>query len=277
MSYKRWIIAFLIVSLTGCFSSGKKVYETERQRSLMLCEVGKNRITMMRRFSFDIPIIFQQAPCGVVSSGFTYDKLADAVYIGSAGGYSYGGVSVDAAQYSMSFRSFNGRAVELFMPMEDFSEYMLAKEKFSPVSGYPDKVSSVRFGANECKRYYYLRNQSHISMWNEEIHYWCWEKQSGLSIPFHISAFQRQRQGAPGVDMEKEFIKPFFDSLAINHLASAEIELIQRSRLEACENQKKRFDENKIYGSDYPDRRFFKTRLHYCGYDIPLPNLETGL
>lgn len=276
MNCKKWFTAFLIAALAGCFSSGKMVYETERQRSLMLCEVGKNRVTMMRRFSFDIPALFQQAPCGVVSSGFTYDKLGDAVYIGAAGSYSYGNVFVDAAQYTMSVRGFSGRATELFIPKEMFSSYELARERFSPVSGYPDKVDSIRIEGYQCNRFYYLRNQSHVGMWNEEINYWCWEGQSGLTIPFHVRAFQRQKQGSLGIDMEKEFIKPFFDSLVINHMSNSELELFKKNRREACEDQKKRFDENKMSGTDYPDRRFFRTRLHYCGYDISLPDLETG-
>jgi len=114
-------------------------------------------------------------------------------------------------------------------------------------------------------------------MWNEEIHYWCWERQSGLKIPFHVSAFQRQKQGSSGVDMEKELIQPFFDSLVINHMSNSEIELVQRNRREVCEDQKKRLDENRMAGSDYPDRRFLKMRLHYCGYDIPLPDLHADL
>lgn len=274
MSYRLGVLVLLAIVLTGCLSSGEMVFETEKLRTLMLCEVGKNRITMMRRFSFDIPQTFKQAPCGVTSSGFSYNKESDSVNIGAAGVFYNGNVASHTARYAMSFEGFSGRRLETLVGRERFSEYIVARGTLSPILGRPDRVERVQVGNNDCDRHIYLPNKSNVGGWVEQIHYWCWEKQSGLSIPFHVEAAQRQELGATGIDMEKEFIQPFFDSLVINHMSSSEIELVQKNRREACEDQKKRLDENRMAGSDYPDRRFLKTRLHYCGYDIPLPDLD---
>jgi len=277
MKYLLWVFFFLeSVVLAGCSSPGRLVYETERDRSLMLCEVGKNRVAMMQRFSFDIPKIFQNSPCGVTSSGFTYDKKADAVYIGTAGVFQNGSFESHAARYAMSIVS-NARRLDTLVGRETFSEYIVARGKNSPALGRPDKVEKVQMGNNDCDRHTYLPHKSNVGGWVEKIEYWCWEKQSGLPVPFHIEASQRQEQGSDGIDMEKEFIQPFFDSLVINRMSSVEVESVQRGRREICEDEKKRFDEDKISGTDYPDRRFFRTRLHYCGYDFPLPNLGVNL
>jgi len=277
MKFILWMLFLLeSVLLAGCSSPGRLVYETETDRSLMLCEVGKSRVTMMQRFSFDIPQIFQRAPCGVTSSGFNYDKEADAVYIGTAGVFQNGNFESHTARYSMSFVS-NARRLDTLVGRGTFSRYILARGVNSPALGRPDKIEKVLVGDNDCDRYSYLPHKSNVGGWVEKIEYWCWEKQSGLSIPFHVEVSQRQEQGSDGIDMEKEFIQPFFDSLVVNHMSSVEIELVQRNRQKICEDQKKRFDENRMSGTDYPDRRFFRTRLHYCGYDFPLPDLGGNL
>lgn len=278
MRFSLWILFFFGgVVLVGCSRPGRLVYETEEgDRSLMLCEVAKSRVTMMRRFSFDIPEIFQRTPCGVTSSGFLYDKEADAVYIGTAGVFQNGNLESHTARYSFSFVS-NARSFDTLVGRETFSKYIVARGINSPALGRPDKVDKVQVGNNDCDRYSYLPHRSNIGGWVEKIEYWCWEKQSGLSVPFHVEASQRQEQGSDGIDMEKEFIQPFFDSLVVNHMSSVEVESVQRNRQKICEDQKKRFDENRMSGDDYPDRRFFRTRLHYCGYDFPLPDLGVNL
>ncbi|WP_325435889.1 hypothetical protein [Pseudomonas nitroreducens] len=277
MKCKLVFIVLLGCALVGCFASGKVVFETDRYSSKMLCEVGKDRVSIMRRFSFDVPQIFKNSPCGTVSSGFTYDKLGDSVSIGTAGVFYNGNVASHTARYAMSFEGFNGRRLETLVAREDFSEYILARGALSPILGRPDRVERVQVGSNDCDRHTYLPKKSNIGGWVEKIGYWCWEKQSGLSIPFHIEASQRQEQESDGINMEKEFIQQFFDSLQINHLSGAEVELINRNRREVCEDQKRRFDESRMAGDDYPDQRLLKTRLHYCGYDFPLPDLGKNL
>lgn len=277
MKCKLVFIVLLGAALAGCFTSGKVVFETDRYSSKMLCEVGKDRVSMMRRFSFDVPQIFKNSPCGTVSSGFTYDKLGDSVSIGTAGVFYNGNVASHTARYAMSFEGFNGRRLETLVGRETFSEYIIARGTLSPALGRPDRVERLQIGDNDCDRHTYLPHKSNVGGWVEQIDYWCWEKQSGLSIPFHIEASQQQEAGAIGIDMEKEFIQPFFDSMQVNRMNSAEIGLVQDNRREVCEDQKKRFDEDRISGTDYPDRRFFRTRLHYCGYDFPLPDLGVNL
>lgn len=267
------VLVLWLLSLGGCHGQRSLVYETDRDVTFMLCDVAQHRILIMKRFSFEMPSLLKIAPCGQLSSGFSYDKLSDGVYVGSEGVFASDNFVTFTAEYSMSFLGGQEKWLEMGFPIDEFIEYKLADEARSNPRVYPQKVERLVVKGYQCVRFNYGK-KSIVSDWGETVEYWCWEGESGLSVPFGVSAHQRVSAGGDGVDIERNFIEPFFDTLKINRLSEAEIERINQNRRGVCAEQKERFDKGLIWGDDYPDKRLFMARLHFCGYDYPLLDLK---
>lgn len=270
------------VAVVGCFMgviSGcmapPLVYENDRLVKKMLCEVGGQRVTLAKRLSFELPEPFRSAPCGTITSGFGYDKNSDQISINLSGSFKYGNIQASASSLYLSIDGYlGGERRGSVYPREKFIEEYLAYAALPDGPGMPDTVDRVRFNGYQCVRFYEFWKSTPAGIWNDEVKYWCWEHESGMSQPFYLEAGQRLALGAPGIDLEKTLIVPVFESLKVNPLADSVIANLNTQIRSACIQLKSRYDQNLKWGSDYPDRRLTLTRLHYCGYDVPLPDLS---
>ncbi|WP_368668939.1 MULTISPECIES: hypothetical protein [unclassified Pseudomonas] len=251
------------------------VYENDRLIKKMLCEVGNQPVTVAKRLSFELPDPFRSAPCGTISSGFSYDKKRDEVSVTRSGSFNYGTTQAYASSLYLSVDGYLGgdRRGSVY-PREKFIEEYLAYAALPDGPGLPDKVDRVSFKGYQCVRFYEFWKSTPAGIWNDEVKYWCWEQESGLNQPFYLEAGQRLAIGVSGIDLEKTLIMPVFESLKINPLSHSLIADLNSQIRSACALVKSRYDQNLRWGSDYPDKRLTLTRLHYCGYDVPLPDLQ---
>lgn len=265
--------AGLIVLSTGCGKT-PPVYENDRLDSRQLCTEGAKRVTLTKRYSFDLPEPFRHTTCGTVSGGFTYRKDNDALSVGTSGTFTYGDVQVTAAALYMRVDSYlDGKGEGLLYPKPVFLQAKLAALALPGSGVKPNQVDWVTRGGYQCLRFYEYWQGSAVGLWEDQVRYWCWEGESGLKQPFYVHAGQRLPLGTKGYDLDQTFILPFFKSLKVNPLP-APVLAESASKLKAiCAHSKSRYDQKLPWGSDYPDQRLTLTNLHYCGYDVPLPNL----
>lgn len=252
------------------------VYENARLDSRMLCQEGAKRVTLMQRYSFDLPEPYRHAPCGTVTGGFDYEKGRDALSVGTSGTFSYGTTEVTAAALYMRVNSFlDGRADGLLYPRQAFLDDLLARQALPSHSGVkPSSLQWVTVRGYQCLRAYERWEGTAVGILEDKVKYWCWEQESGLQQPFYVHAGQRLPLGSKGYDLDQVFILPFFQSLKINPLPAP---LLAKARADLqgfCAHVKSRYDQNLRWGDDYPDKRLTLTHLHYCGYNVPLPDLS---
>lgn len=252
------------------------VYENARLDSRMLCQEGAKRVTLMQRYSFDLPEPYRHAPCGTVTGGFDYEKGRDALSVGTSGTFSYGTTEVTAAALYMRVNSFlDGRADGLLYPRQAFLDDLLARQALPSHSGVkPSSLQWVTVQGYQCLRAYERWEGTAVGILEDKVKYWCWEQESGLQQPFYVHAGQRLPLGSKGYDLDQVFILPFFQSLKINPLPAP---LLAKARADLqgfCAHIKSRYDQNLRWGDDYPDKRLTLTHLHYCGYNVPLPDLS---
>ncbi|MDP9510302.1 hypothetical protein [Pseudomonas protegens] len=252
------------------------VYENARLDSRMLCQEGAKRVTLMQRYSFDLPEPYRHAPCGTVTGGFDYEKGRDALSVGTSGTFSYGTTEVTAAALYMRVNSFlDGRADGLLYPRQAFLDDLLARQALPSHSGVkPSSLQWVTVQGYQCLRAYERWEGTAVGILEDKVKYWCWEQESGLQQPFYVHAGQRLPLGSKGYDLDQVFILPFFQSLKINPLPAP---LLAKARADLqgfCAHVKSRYDQNLRWGDDYPDKRLTLTHLHYCGYNVPLPDLS---
>ncbi|MBW8357066.1 hypothetical protein M5G24_24510 [Pseudomonas sp. TNT2022 ID1048] len=255
------------------------VYENARLDSRMLCQEGAKRVTLMQRYSFDLPEPYRHAPCGTVTGGFDYEKGRDALSVGTSGTFSYGTTEVTAAALYMRVNSFlDGRADGLLYPRQAFLDDLLARQALPSHSGVkPSSLQWVTVQGYQCLRAYERWEGTAVGILEDKVKYWCWEQESGLQQPFYVHAGQRLPLGSKGYDLDQVFILPFFQSLKINPLPAP---LLAKARADLqgfCAHVKSRYDQNLRWGDDYPDKRLTLTHLHYCGYNVPLPDLSAPL
>lgn len=255
------------------------VYENARLDSRMLCQERAKRVTLMQRYSFDLPEPYRHAPCGTVTGGFDYEKGRDALSVGTSGTFSYGTTEVTAAALYMRVNSFlDGRADGLLYPRQAFLDDLLARQALPSHSGVkPSSLQWVTVQGYQCLRAYERWEGTAVGILEDKVKYWCWEQESGLQQPFYVHAGQRLPLGGKGYDLDQVFILPFFQSLKINPLPAP---LLAKARADLqgfCAHVKSRYDQNLRWGDDYPDKRLTLTHLHYCGYNVPLPDLSAPL
>jgi hypothetical protein len=269
-----WSLLPVLALMAGC-SSPPLVYENERLDSRMLCTEGARRVTLTKRYSFDLPEPFRHTTCGTVMGGFDYEKARDALSVGDSGTFSYGDIQVTAASIYMRVNSFlDGAGDGLLYPQDKFLEARQAALAL-PGGGFkPNKIDWVMLQGYQCLRFYEFWQGSAVGLWEDQVRYWCWEGESGLKQPFYVHAGQRLAIGTAGFDLENVFIVPFFKSLKINRLPAPVLAQANAKLKAACAHAKSRYDQGLEWGSDYPDKRLTLTRLYYCGYDVTLPDLK---
>lgn len=272
------LIAALVVVVSGCMAP-PLVYENERSDVRLLCQEATQRVTLMQRYSFDLPEPYRQANCGTVTPGFYYEKGPDALSVGTSGSFSYGNTQVTASGLYMRVNSFlDGQGVGLLYPKQAFLDDLLARQALPSYHGVqPSSIDWVSMQGHQCLRIYERWEGTAVGIVEDEVKYWCWEQESGLQQPFYVHAGQRLPLGSKGYDLDQVFIVPFFQSLKINPLPAPVLAKARTDIQKACAHIKSRYDQNLRWGDDYPDKRLTLTRLHYCGYDVPLPDLSAPL
>ncbi|WMN18414.1 hypothetical protein QL104_03090 [Pseudomonas piscis] len=206
---------------------------------------------------------------------FIYRKSSAAVEVSLASVIHYGNVQATSTSAAMAIESFmDGEGSGLFYPPDKFVEARLAYMALPGTQRPPDSVERRQVQGFACYRFYRVNDLPAVGIQGDEVEYWCWEKQSGLSIPFYVSASQSGKVGEPRGDLDQLYIEPLFRSLTINPLPASMLAQIRVKTAAACAHAKSRFDQNLPWGDDYPDKRLALTRLHYCGYDVPLPDLQ---
>ncbi|MCO7610065.1 hypothetical protein NJH83_07450 [Pseudomonas chlororaphis] len=141
--------------VSGCMSP-PLVYENERLDSRMLCTEGAKRITLMQRYSFDLPGPYRHAQCGTITGGFTYEKGRDALSVGTSGFFSYGDIQVTASGLYMRVNSFlDGWGDGLLYPQQAFLEDLLARLALPSHTGVkPSSLDWVNMQGYQCLRSY---------------------------------------------------------------------------------------------------------------------------
>lgn len=272
---ERALAGGLLLIISGCMTP-PLVYENDRLDSRMLCTEGAKRITLMQRYSFDLPGPYRHVQCGTITGGFTYEKGRDALSVGTSGSFSYGDIQVTASGLYMRVNSFlDGRGDGLLYPQQAFLEDLLARQARPSHTGVkPSSLNWVNMQGYQCLRAYERWEGTAVGILEDKVKYWCWEQESGLQQPFYVHAGQRLPLGSKGYDLDQVFIVPFFQSLKINPLPAPVLAKARADIQGVCAHVKSRYDQKLPWGSDYPDQRLIRTQLHYCGYDVPLPNLS---
>ncbi|QEN45730.1 hypothetical protein CLA18_04225 [Pseudomonas protegens] len=268
------MVVGLALLLGGCLNLPAKPQE-RRTEQRMLCSEGAKRVTLPQRFSFDLPEPFRHTECGTLMGGFYYDRISDSLSVATEGTFAYGDVQVSASSLYMKVSSFlDGEGYGLMYPHDAFLQGKLAALALPGSGAKPREVDWVTRGGYQCLRFYEHWQGAAVGLWEDEVRYWCWEGESGLTQPFYVHAGQRLALGGKGYDLDRTFILPFFASLQIKRLAPSALAQAQNRLQAACARGKARYDRGSAWGSDYPDKRLTLTRLHYCGYDVPLPDLK---
>ncbi|UVL73263.1 hypothetical protein [Pseudomonas protegens] len=260
----------------GSCTAPSLVYENARFDNRLLCQEGAKRVTLMQRYSFDLPGPYRHAECGTVTGGFYYEKASDSLSVGTSGSFSYGNTQVTASALYMRVDSFlDGQGVGLLYPKQAFLDDLLARQALPSHTGVkPSSLDWVTLQGYQCLRAYERWEGAAVGIFEDKVKYWCWEQESGLQQPFYVHAGQRLPLGSKGYDLDKVFIQPLFQSLKINPLPELVLAKARAGIQKACAHLKSRYDQNLRWGDDYPDKRLTLTRLHYCGYDVPLPDLS---
>ncbi|WP_178124980.1 hypothetical protein [Pseudomonas sp. Fl4BN1] len=278
-SIRRCIEITLICGLQGIISgcmAPPLVYEDARFDNRLLCQEGAKRVTLMQRYSFDLPGPYRHAECGTVTGGFYYEKASDSLSVGTSGSFSYGDTQVTASALYMRVDSFlDGQGVGLLYPKQAFLDDLLARQALPFHTGVkPSSLDWVTLQGYQCLRSYERWEGAAVGILEDKVKYWCWEQESGLQQPFYVHAGQRLPLGSKGYDLDQVFILPLFQSLKINPLPESVLAKARAGIQKACAHIKSRYDQNLRWGDDYPDKRLTLIRLHYCGYDVPLPDLK---
>lgn len=274
MMQRFLIVCIGVCALTGCAGLSKE-YENQNLQARLLCKIGGERVTLSPRLSYDLPEPFRHAACSTLAPGFIYRKSSAAVEVSLESVISYGSVQARSTSAAMSIESFmDGKGSWLLYPPDGFLDARLAYLALPGTQRPPNSVEKRQVHGFACYRFYRVNDLPAVGMQGDEVEYWCWEKQSGLSIPFYVSASQSGKAGQPRGDLDQLYIEPLFRSLTINPLPASMLAEIRAKTAAACAHAKSRFDQNLPWGDDYPDKRLALTRLHYCGYDVPLPDLQ---
>ncbi|WP_404938143.1 hypothetical protein P7C00_03590 [Pseudomonas sp. JDS08PS003] len=268
----KWLaVSTSVLVLVGCIGSSQE-YDNKTMQTRLLCKIGTERVTVSPRLSYDLPAPFRNAACPSLVADFVYRKESGSVSVTIPSVINYGNVQAHSTSASMSINSYLGGT--LFYPMDKFLEPRLAYMALPGTQRPPNSVEKRQVHGFACYRFYRVNDLPAVGIQGDEVEYWCWEKQSGLSIPFYVSASQSGKVGEPRGDLDQLYIEPLFRSLTIHPLPASTLADIRAKNATACAYAKSRFDQNLPWGDDYPDKRLALTRLHYCGYDVPLPDLK---
>jgi hypothetical protein len=259
---------FLLILLAGCRSYQMEYGVVDRGSIFYpLCKRSKQRITDMQRISFELPLLFKQAPCRNWPD-YSYDLRGDYLNVVipesavSESQMSVGGI------YSMSIHS--GPRKEYYLSPEmfftDYQEYLSNRSVISQLV----TASWVSWQGGRCARFYSEKNSGLFL--RRVLDYFCWESVSGSNFPIHISASEKLPLGHTPVNLDKAMVEPVLASLQVNPVPAERLALWAADRSDFCTTLKRSYDDKTAVDlADSPDRRRTIRYLRECGYSIPDP------
>jgi len=234
-----------------------------------LCERAKERITDMRRISFELPPLFKQTPCHNYPD-YSYHSPTDSLYVSIPGTIANESKMSIGGVYSMLFRSGHARTEYYLPPKEFFEDY---KEYLSEHSSISRLVSAdwVDWQGGRCARFY-SDNDTGLFL-RRVLDYFCWESVSGSSFPIHIGASEKLPPGHVPTNLDKDFIEPVLASLQINPVPEERLALWDSYRADFCKGLKESYDNKTAMRRfrDSPNRQRTTLFLRECGYQMPDP------
>lgn len=269
----KWflLIALLIAALSGCGGYQVKYGEVRTSGSILypLCERAKQRITDMQRISFELPLLFKQAPCRNYPD-YSYTSRTDSLYVSIPGVIANESKMSIGGIYGMSFHAGHART-EYYLPPEDFFEDY--KQYLSEHSAISRLVTAgwVDWQGGRCARFY-SDNDTGLFL-RRVLDYFCWEAVSGSSFPLHIGATERLPPGDTPTNLDKEFIEPVLASLQISPVPPERLAEWAGYRADFCTNLKESYDNKTVMRRfrDGINRQRAILFLRECGYQMPDP------
>ncbi len=242
---------FLIFAfLAGCVVKG-----SERFSPGLLCNEPQGRDDRFERLSYERLPHFQTIRCSA-RSDISYDRVTDTVSMSTLRSFQSGGACMESASLQLRISgNTGGSLLEEALSPEEFSRYHEDTIRRRALNRL-ERTDRVERAGLKCVRFTYSFGSRMRKM--QELDYWCWENELGLTEPFNVSALEVVGPYEEfNVDLEKEIFEPFFASLQFKRVSPEVLARIERQRQEACLKHKEYFD-RKGKGwveGDFPDHR----------------------
>lgn len=273
MKYGEIFLVVVLLCMAGCSAQKTEYGVSENGHvSYPLCERSKSRITDMNRVSFDLPVLFKNAPC-IDWPDYGYSQSLDTLSVAIPGVIANKDQMDIDGLYSMYFYGgTRGRQTFYLKPDVFFADHQ--EEAELDRSGFKLVTSSWIERENlRCARFYTER-EGKLKL-TRRVEYFCWESVSGFDSPFLVDASQSIPAGSHMVtNLDKELIEPVLASLQVNRASSVQLAQLATERSAYCTALKSNYDTGKWAGyalSDFPDRRRVIRALSGCGYAMPDP------
>lgn len=257
------ILAFIV---SGCAVKG-----SERFVPGLLCNEPHGRDDRFMRLSYERLPMFMTGRCSK-RSDISYDKVVDSLSMSTLRSFQSGNAYMESASLQLRISgNTGGSLLEEALSPEEFARYHEDTIRRRALNRL-ERTDWVERAGLKCVRFTY-------SFWNrmrkmQELDYWCWESESGVSEPFNVSALEAVGPYEEfNVDLEREIFDPFFASLQLKRVSPDVLARIERQRQEACLKHQEYFD-RKGKGwveGDFPDHRRALRILKSCGYDVEVP------
>jgi hypothetical protein len=262
------LIAFLSALLAGCGSAKPGVVNNAGVAQYPLCEKAKTRITDIQRVSFELPLLFKQAPCGNWP-GYSHSLRSDSVSVTLPGVIANESTMEIGGVHALSVTAGFEMYADYLTPDLFFDEY---KEHLSRRTYISRLVTAswVSWSKGRCARFY-SDNDSALYLLRA-LDYFCWETASGTDFPIHIHATQKQFPGQPASNLDKVLVEPALFSMQVYQVGPERLMRWSNERAKFCKTLRKSYDEQlAVKLIDDLDRRRTIRFLRNCGYEMPDP------
>lgn len=277
---RTYFLLFSIIFLSACGGYRMKYGVTSKTGVTFypLCERAQQRITDMKRASFELSDFIKEAPCRNwpdYSYWMQEDQvnisLPAKVYSGDAvlvGGIF--GLYIIGNDYKKNWYYYKD-------PIRMLDYYVNAIYGYRTSKELPNKYSWVERAGMRCLRVY-RENEGIVR--NRQMDYFCYESVSGYPFPIHLHAWERLPRGSTGgSDFEKLLIEPVLDSMEIYPADPEVLDKYHAEQTRKCEDAKLYYDSRGAEGKrvGYGINQFSNINyLQDCGYDISeLPDVRS--
>lgn len=262
------LIALLPALLAGCGGTKPGVVSNAGVAQYPLCEKAKTRITDIQRISFELPLLFKQAPCGNWP-GYSHSLRSDSVSVTLPGVIANESKMEIGGVHAMIITAGFEMDADYLTPDLFFDEY---KEHLSRRTYISRLVTAswVSWSGGRCARFY-SDNESALYLLRA-LDYFCWETTSGADFPIHIHATQKQVLGQPATNLDKFLVEPVLSTMQVYPVGSERLMRWSNERAKFCKTLKESYDERAaVKLIDDLDRRRTIRFLRNCGYEMPDP------
>lgn len=264
---KKYIL-LLSLLLAGCDGTRLGVVSNAGVTQYSLCEKAKARIIDIQRISFELPLLFKQAPCGNWP-GYSHSLRSDSVSVSLPGIFANESKTEVGSAHAMSVTAGFEIYANYLSPDLFFDEYKEHLRKRTHISRLVT-ASWVSWPGGRCARFYSDNNSALYLL--RVLDYFCWETISGADIPIHIHATQKQSPGQPASNFDKLLVEPVLFSMQVYPVGSELLVQWSNERTKFCTMLKKGYDEKSaVKLIDDLDRRRTIRFLRSCGYVMPDP------